>query len=106
MTAYQTDGLFGIFLRNGKVAMRHAILYHNEGNALTREEGSPVVTFVLHSQMLVAPTRTADYGTSRSLLGIRQIDPHLCLVFRIAIAGTRPLRPQINLLCLLCGSHC
>jgi hypothetical protein len=55
--------------------------------------------------MLVATTGTADDGTPRSLLGIGQIDPHLCLVFRVAIVGTRTFRLQINLLRFLRASH-
>ena len=87
MTAHQTHSLVSILLGNGIVAMRHTIFYHDEGNALTCEERSPVVTFMLHGQVLIASTRTADYGTPRSLIGTGQIDPHLSLVFRVAIVG-------------------
>ena len=97
MATYQADSLFSILGRNLPDAMGHAILQHDESNTLTVEERRPLVSFMIHSQSCIATTRTTYYGTSRSLLLVRQIDPYLSHILRITITGVRTVRPQINL---------
>ena len=104
MTAHQSDSLFSILGRHLPSTMRHAVFQHDEDNTLTIEERSPLVSFMVHSQMTIATARTAYHGTSCGLLLIRQIDPHLGHILRIAIAGLGTVRPQIHLYGLLCRS--
>ena len=101
MPANQSDSLFGILCRNGIVTVGHAVFQHDEGNALSVEERSPVEAFVLHGQMLVATTGAAHHGTPCGFLLVRQKDGHLRHVVRVAVIGTWALRPQIHLRTLL-----
>ena len=64
--------------------MRHTILQYDERNTMIIEKGSPLMPLVIHSQMRVATTRTANYRTACSLLGIRQIDRKLSFVLSVA----------------------
>lgn len=97
IAAHQTGGFLSILGRYCIVAMRHAVFHDDEGNALTIKELGPVVSLVVHGQMLVATTRTAYHSPSGSLLGIGQIHPYLGHVVGITIAGIRAFRPQIHL---------
>ena len=102
--AYQSHRLFSILGRHLPDAVWHAVLHHDQCNALTIEERRPLVTLVVHSQMAVATARTAHHGTSRGLFLVGQIHPHLRHVLRIVVARLRTFRPQIHLYRFLCRS--
>ena len=105
MSAHHLHRLLRILQGHLVVAMGHTVFQHDERNALPVEERSPVVTFMLHRQMLVAAARTAHHRPSRSLLAVGQVHPYLSLVFRVAIAHTCTVWPQIHLYRLLCVSR-
>ena len=105
MPAHQLHGLLGIVGRNLTHTVWHAVFQNNESNALLVEERCPVVTFMLHGQMTVATSRTTHDGTSCSLFGLGQIDPHLCHIRGVVITGLRPFRPEVHLNRFLCRSQ-
>ena len=78
-------GLLSIGDGDETVAMRHAVLQYNEGDTLVVEERGPLMTLMIHRQMGIATSRTADHSATSSLLFIRQIDYQFCLVFIVSV---------------------
>ena len=93
MLAHLSDSFFGIFGRHGIVAVGHAVLQHNEGDALTVEEWGPVCALMLHGQMVVSATGAADDGASRCFFLVGQEHGYLGQVLRIAIVCFRAFGP-------------